>query len=208
MIEQINFDLSLSRNQYKSLAAIRDWKGAYWGTPPNTSINAIKDEIRRQLVLNQSKCAYCGITFKGRGDKQIEHIAAKSDARPVRHPEFTFTLKNLVLACPSCNGFSNKSTQETISVKHKLYSKCEFLIVHPYFDNPSDHFSWVINRTEIIIKVKNNSPKGRASIAMFDLNSSGMTELRAGQYKLEQSRIKYPLPQKFLNLLNLTLRKR
>jgi len=207
MIEQINFDLTLSRSQYESLAAIRDWKGVYWKTPPNSDIDSIKDEIRRQLVLKQSKCAYCGITFKGRGDRQIEHIAAKSDARPVRHPEFTFTLKNLVLACPSCNGFSNKGAKETISVKHKLYSKCEFLIVHPYFDNPSDHFSWVVNRTEIIIKVKNDSSKGRASIAMFDLDSSGMTELRAGQYKLEQSKQRFPLSQRFLNLLNSTLNK-
>lgn len=208
MIEKLHFNLTLSKDQYKALIAIKDWKGEYWTYPPNDDIKAIKEEIRRQLDSHQSKCAYCGITFKGKGDKQIEHIAAKSDKRPLRHPEFTFTLKNLVLACPSCNGFSNKGTKETISNKYKLYSKCEFLIVHPYFDDPKEHFDWQINRTNIIIKVKNDSPKARASIKMFGLDSSGMTELRAGQYKLSASKRRNRLTPRLDSLLNLFLNRR
>lgn len=207
MIEQLKFNLSLSIEQYKSLSAIKAWEGKHWSTPPNEDIVLIKAEIRRQLLANQGKCAYCGLVFKNDGDKQIEHIAAKSDKRPKRHPEFTFTLKNLVLACPACNCSTNKGTQETISVKHRLYSKCDFLIIHPYFDNPDDHYDWVRGRTQITIQVKNNSPKALASIKMFDLNSSGMTELRAGQYLIEKNKKKYPLSKRLNDMLQKALGK-
>ncbi len=201
MIEKLNFNLTLTKDEYLSLIAIKNWRGKDWSDPPNNDIKNIKSEIRRQLDLNQVKCAYCGLKFKDKGDSQIEHIAAKSDAKPTRHPEFTFTLKNLVLACVSCNGFSKKSAQETIANKHQTYSKCTFTIVHPYFDNPDDHYDWVIDLTAVIIQVNNGSLKGAESIRMFGLDSSEMTELRAGQKLLEDLKREMPLSFSKENLL-------
>ena len=202
MIEKLNFNLTLTKDEYLSLIAIKAWQGKYWRFPPNNDIENIISKIRSQLDNNQSKCAYCGIKFKDKGDSQVEHIAAKSDTRPPRHPEFTFTLKNLVLACVSCNGFSKKSTQETIANKHKTYSKCTFTIVHPYFDNPDDHYDWVIDLTAVVIQVKNGSPKGAESIRMFGLDSPEMTELRAGQKLLEDLKREMPLSFNNEDLLN------
>lgn len=174
MIQQIAFALRLAPDEYRRLLAKRPWEGKW----DDDGIADIKGKIKQQLTASQHNCAYCGLPFKGSKDKQIEHIAPKAK---FRQPQFTFTLKNLVLSCGYCNNLIVKGTRHTIIPPvHRVYSKCKFYIVHPYFDNPTYHYSWADWGTSVLIQVKNDSGKARNSIRMFELASLEMSELRAG----------------------------
>lgn len=199
MIKQIPFVLKLTILEHRQLAAIRPWNNKW----DDIRIANIKLKIRTQLKNNQSVCAYCGLPFKGPKDKQIEHIAPKAK---FRQPQFTFTLLNLVLSCGYCNDLIVKGTKPTVKVPaHKLYKKCNFLIVHPYFDNPDIHYEWTDNADEILIQVKDDSEKGRNSIKMFDLDSEGMTSLRAAINLLTKRKIEKPINEQDETLVEETL---
>lgn len=132
-----------------------------------------KDELTRQLVVNQSRrCAYCGSRLLGTKHHR-DHIAPKEV-----HPEFTFYPSNLVLACYHCNT-DCKGATDTVNMKQATYDKCGFVIIHPYFDEPSEHIEYVGGIDEILIQVVNGSLKGHATIAMFRLDSTDMTSQRA-----------------------------
>ena len=141
----------------------------------------------------QDACAYCGLPFKGEKDKQIEHIAPKSSKG--RHPYFTFTMLNLVLSCGYCNSLIVKGTKETIKgkVDQKRYRRNEFLIVHPYFDNPEKHYDWVDVENKVLIQAKADSDKGKKSIEMFDLDSIYMSEQRMAFKLMENLKNEKPL---------------
>ena len=172
MIKHIQFNTKLSVSKYRRLVKEKPWLGKW----DEVSLKDIKDDIRAQLVSNQDCCAYCGLPFKGNKDMQIEHIAPKAK---YRYPQFTFTLENLVLSCMYCNDLIVKGTKDTIiAPSSNQYRKCNFSIVHPYFDNPEDHYDWTDNTIEVLIQVKNNSLKAHNSIKMFDLDSQYMSELR------------------------------
>jgi uncharacterized protein (TIGR02646 family) len=176
MIEQLPFILTLSGEHLARLEGKKPWSGSQW---TDDDVTLIKSEIRRQLQGNQDCCAYCGLPFKGSKDMQIEHIAAKAF---YRHPRFTFTLQNLVLSCGYCNNLVVKGTKQTIELPAAInYEDCTFLLVHPYFDNPDEHYEWIEddNNEKVLIQIRNESPKARFSIEMFDLASSGMSLSRA-----------------------------
>lgn len=176
MIEQLPFTLSLTDAQHARLEGKKPWSGNQW---KDNDVTLIKTEIRNQLHDNQDCCAYCGLPFKGSKDMQIEHVAPKAG---YRQPQFTFTLQNLVLSCGYCNNLIVKGAKPTVAIPAALnYENCTFLLVHPYFDNPDEHYEWLedVYNEPVLIQVRNESPKAIFSIAMFDLTSSGMTELRA-----------------------------
>jgi uncharacterized protein (TIGR02646 family) len=199
MINRAVYNLKLTRAELKQLAVIRPWEGKHWEKPPNPQIKAIKAKIRQQLEDVQKVCGYCGLKLGGTSGSEIEHIAPKAF---YRNPEFTFTLKNLTLACNSCNSSKKKGTKQTIDKKHKIYFRCTFLIVHPYFDDPISHFEWTDNDIELLIQVRNNSPKGFKSIEMFGLDTPIMSELRAGQVRHEERKALRPLTDPDGQLLN------
>lgn len=205
MIKQAIYNLSLTRNEFKELNSIKEWTGHKWDTPPNENIKNIITKIRGQLEDCQTVCSYCGLELNGTSKGEIEHIAAK--ATGFRHPEFTFTLKNLTLACHWCNTSEKKGTKETISKKHKLYSRCEFKIVHPYFDNPDNHYDWVDNHIEILIQVKNNCPKAITSIDMFGLDDPKMNEHRAKEVRYDEIKRKFILSKENNDLVESVIKK-
>lgn len=177
MIEQLPFKLTLTDDHNNVLLAKKPWDGVQWND--NDFKNEIKPLLRQILDDNQEVCAYCGLPFKGDKDKQIEHIAAKAS---YRYPQFTFELQNLVLSCGYCNSLIVKGAKNTLA--HPVssnYQDCVFLLVHPYFDNPNDHYDWIEDEEndQIIIQVKDDSEKAHFSIEMFDLASQGMSELRS-----------------------------
>jgi len=190
MINQAVYNLSLTKQEFQQLAAIRPWQGSYWDTTPNPNIEAIKTKIRNQLEEVQNVCSYCGLKLGGTSNGEIEHIAPK---RQSKNPEFTFTLKNLTLACHLCNFSEKKGQNETISNKTKTYKKCDFLLVHPYFDDPNTHYEWTDNVVELLIQVRDNSPKGLFSINMFGLATPTMNELRAAQVRYAELKAARPL---------------
>jgi uncharacterized protein (TIGR02646 family) len=181
MIKQIINNLNLTTDESSQLDAIKPWKGDHWKSPPNENISAIKQKIRRQLEANQTVCSYCGLKLGETSNGEIEHIAPKS-----KHPEFTFALDNLTFACHLCNSSKKKGKRETISVKRATYEQCDFLLVHPYFDDPNQHYEWTDNQIEILIQVKDKSPKGSFSIKMFGLNTTAMTEARSKQVMFDK----------------------
>ena len=189
MITQLTFVLHLTITEYRQLSTHKPWNGK-WSSVDDLIVN-IKTKIRGQLVASQNCCAYCGLPFKGSKDKQIEHIAPKAN---YRQPEFTFTLKNLVLSCVYCNNLIVKGSKETIELPaHRSYKKCKFLIVHPYFDDPDEHYDWTDQDDKILIQVKNDSAQGRASIKMFDLDSEGMSMMRAALSSLSKLKTERPV---------------
>ncbi len=182
--------MNLSRDELRTLVALKEWKGSMWDTDATDEIKSIKSKIRRQLENGQTTCAYCGLKLNGTSKGEIEHIAPKAS---FRYPQFTFTLLNMVLACHFCNGFDKKGTNDTISKTHKLYRKCEFSIVHPYFDNPDDHFEWDDKNTTILISVKNNSERALNTLKIFKLDTTVMNELRAQQVRFDELKRQYQL---------------
>lgn len=148
------------------------YKGEYWEIKTDVMKN-LKSSIRSQLEqFQKSRCAYCGFEYIAVAYTNIEHIAPKS-----KYPQFMFEPYNLVAACPLCNGFGKKGTKDTISKVKSKYNECEFIIVHPYYDNPSDHYKYITDEEGIIIQPITN--KAKKSIEIFKLNESKMIEMRA-----------------------------
>lgn len=184
MITQIEFSLTLTEPEHVSVNSLLPWRGDYLDHPPNEEIAIIKNRIREQLTATQTKCSYCGLKLYGTSKGEIEHIAPK--ATSFRHPEFTFTLQNLTFACHWCNTSEKKGTKDTIKVKNAVYTDCEFNLVHPYLDDPEEHYEWTDNRLELLIQIRNNSAKAKFSIEMFKLDTLEMNEHRAKQIRYEE----------------------
>ena len=101
--------------------------------------DSIKKNIRTHLRNKQDNvCCYCRRSFEfGPLTVDIEHIVHKDE-----HPGFGFFPYNLALSCRRCN--SIKGTKEVlINSKQKTYPKASdaFQIVHPYYDNYSNHIT-------------------------------------------------------------------
>jgi uncharacterized protein (TIGR02646 family) len=185
MIQQLPFVLHLT--EHRRLVAKKPWKKKW----DDDDIADIKAKIRTQLIASQNCCAYCGLPFKGTKDKQIEHIAPKAK---FRQPQFTFTLQNLVLSCVYCNTLIVKGSKPTVELPaNRSYKKCNFLIVHPYFDDPDIYFEWTDAGDKILVQVRNNESKGRESIKMFELDSEGMSEMRAAISNIAKMKIAKPI---------------
>lgn len=178
MIQQINRRINLTEEQEGYINSLRPFTPETWNSQTN-DMQLLKRSIRSQLdTIQTNKCAYCVLELKETSEDEIEHIAPKGRLRnnnPL-YPEFTFEKENLVLACHRCN-CSRKKTFNTIEVYNQSYHLCTFRIVHPYYDDPTLHFSWVENLTEIIII--GLTPKGRESIRLFGLDTEQQSTARA-----------------------------
>ena len=171
------FRLSASQKQYiESIKTNGTLVGDEWAKKKNDmQMISLKEDIRRKLrLIQKGDCAYCGNKYHATSEDHIEHIAPKASNR---HPEFMFEEHNLVLSCQYCNGFIKKGTKNTVSSKSRLYKKCLFNIVHPYFDKPEDHYEYIDNSTKVLIAHK--TPQGKASIKMFKLDEKQQSVERA-----------------------------
>lgn len=205
MITQIPKAPTISKKLVNDINTLIPFNGSQWSSKDNSikfKVDAFKVSLKAKLIKTQkNKCAYCGLTLEETSRIEIEHIAPKGGASRIKHPEFMFTINNLVLSCNFCNSPSKKGFKETIDVKDADYNKCTFKIVHPYFDDPTQHYSWVEN--DFAILIQGNSPKGIRSIAMFQLDSSAQSIARAKQVIFENyskaSKNDVKLVQKIIN---------
>lgn len=141
-----------------------------------------KDELTTDLLQKQSRrCAYCCDRLKGEQPHR-DHIAPKGINL---HPEFTFEVRNLVLACYYCNS-ERKGEIDTVSVKSPQYADCQFTIVHPILDDPAEHLQFVGHREDILIQAVNGSVKGQATIVLFDLASADRSKQRVKDALVDQ----------------------
>jgi uncharacterized protein (TIGR02646 family) len=158
--------------------SFKPFVGGIWDRK-ELSIEIFKRLLKKELLIAQNNCcAYCGLPLGETGKTEVEHLAPKGGPIRPKHVEFTFELDNLYLSCNLCNSPLKKGMKETIVNKDpNAYSNCEFKIVHPRYDTPSDHYSWVVGIEKVLIK--SNSNKGSESIKMFCLDSSPHSEARA-----------------------------
>lgn len=192
----IEFQLSAEQETHLNSIPDND-KPTEWDRN-NNIMNGIKKSITDQLNITQNgKCCYCGLSLWETSRGEIEHIAPKR-GRPTPYPEFTFTKKNLALACEYCNGSSKKGQKNIISRYNVSYDNCEFKLVHPYFDDPNLHYEWVNNKTKI--QIRSQTLKGKYSIMLFELDQPQMAIARGKQYVYERTVAKLEREQKYINL--------
>lgn len=201
-IKQYSFRIRYNRKHLSFIRHLKPLLGVYWdkslkgaGKDYGSGVkrNELKSHIRKELKDNQGDyCAFCGLNLKTRV-AQIEHIAPKGVGL---YPEFMFEPKNLILACSLCNGFDKKKNYNTIIVYNKVYNKCEFKIIHPYFDNPDDHYEYIKDpdtNLNVIIRPKVvhgiESLKAINSIDLFDLKSPDMVSARAEEILINQTKL-------------------
>ncbi|RPF47681.1 uncharacterized protein (TIGR02646 family) [Hydrogenoanaerobacterium saccharovorans] len=164
-----NVDLT-TYNEF--IESLKPHAGSTWDNKTE-KMKTLKRYISSMLERFQKRrCAYCGLEYTATGYTNIEHIAPKN-----KYPQFMFESKNLVAACPRCNGFEKKGTLDTVEFLSAIYDECTFIIVHPYFDNPEDHFEFINGESGIIIRHK--TTKGAKSIEIFKLDDTWMLEQRA-----------------------------
>lgn len=154
-----------------------------WGDQKR--ITLLKAEIKNCLQeLQGDFCAYCGMPFYVTSSTQIEHIAPKGNGR---YPQFMFNESNLVHACSLCNGFEKKEAEnnfDTISVLNAVYELCVFNIVHPYLDDPDDHFEFTQAGNRVLIT--HRTAKGQRSINVFQLDGEALTTERGKMIMVAQ----------------------
>lgn len=200
LISKIKNTIVYSADEVKYINSLKPFEGKKWDKSDD-KMKSLKDSIRKQLKLNQNgKCAYCGLTLERTSNSEIEHIAPKGKLRngKVLYPEFMFTEKNLAFACHYCNSILKKGTFDTIDSKNNDYDKCTFKIVHPYFDNPDEHYSWVHVKDGILIKAK--SLKATISIELFKLDTIEQSEARAEECSIGY--MKKQLPEYYSKLID------
>lgn len=168
MLNQLNKVIRYSNANKKILRKLRPFPGGTWD---HKDAGLLKDRIRALLKYYQNnKCAYCSQPLDVTSGSEIEHIAPKGGPKQPKHTEFTFTPLNLVLSCHLCNSPIKKGRKDTIIVKDINYKKCIFNIVHPYFDNPKNHFEITHNNDFTGIVFKPLTDKAKISTRIFKLN--------------------------------------
>lgn len=108
----------------------------------------------------QNCCEYCKVFIPDTFD--IEHIIPLTQGG-------TNELDNLAISCGGCN--NRKGTK--ISAIDPVTTS-EVRLFHPRSDIWQQHFRWNEDFTEII----GISPTGRATVALLQLNRSGVIQLR------------------------------
>jgi hypothetical protein len=172
-----------------------EWKGKLPGKRRGSrkKRDALKKKILSSLLeLQGDNCCFCGLPFFETSLPQVEHIAPKSKSL---HKEFIFTEENLALACSLCNGFSKKGTIDTVTKKKRVYKRCQFSIVHPYYNNPKRHYDFKFADNNVLISYKTR--RGEITGGIFDLHGSRQSIARGGVFMREELRI--PAMEELLN---------
>ncbi|EGQ8531573.1 hypothetical protein GN712_18185 [Vibrio cholerae] len=192
MIKQLSARPVIPSRIKRRLKALRPLLGGEWELKTDKSksiksdIEEFKAILKAQLrIIQNGKCAYCGLTLGETSRDEIEHFAPKGGRKRPKHLEYTFEVINLVLACNLCNSPEKKGTYDTIVQGKKVldYRRCKFRIVHPYLDDHSLHYSWANGINSILIQ--GISPEGKESIRLFKLDSTIHSEARAKEKILE-----------------------
>ena len=177
MINKLRSMPVISQEILTRIALLSPLVGGEWDIINNIYINNFKSSLKVQLLsIQDNKCAYCGLPFGETGKTEIEHFAPKGGVVRPKHPEFAFTIENLVLACNLCNSPVKKGIFDTIEIKDPIYRNCTFKIVHPHLDDHSLHYEWPAGADSVLIR--GISDQGRESIRLFKLDSIHHTEAR------------------------------
>ncbi len=155
-------------------------------------IRRFKDDLTALLKIEQQRrCAYC-MTYLHEDHPARDHIAPKR-----MYPAWTFRPDNLVLACYACNT-DRKGEYDPIVVRHSKYRRCQFKIVHPYFDRPDSHLDYRGGGAKRGILISGITAKGAETMRVFDLMSPERAKERAADAIFAD--VPNRLQQRFLDL--------
>lgn len=158
------------------LEGLKPHKAEQWDIKTNR-MKAYKASLLEQLLkIQNNRCVYCG-TGLMRQLVDREHFAHKDQKGG--WPEFMFLTENLFAACGYCNRML-KGTKAMIKLYNENYKKCEFHLVHPYFDTPSKEIAFVKKGGSDAIFVERITDKGKNTITFFGLDSAAAIARRAG----------------------------
>lgn len=144
----------------------------------------VVDDIKAKLIVIQGPyCIYCGLHSDHCGNLQREHIAPKGKKH---YPAFVFEPLNLCLACNRCN-CELKRDKNVASGDKANYMNNTFSIVHPYFDDITEHLDVGVTNGKCLVKTKNKSTKGAETIRIFELASLAMTNKRSGLLMVQEN---------------------
>lgn len=128
-------------------------------------LTPIRLRIKHHYLGEQKHhCCYCQqqiyVTHGRAWD--LEHVLTRT-----QHPEFVFEPKNLIVACIDCNGAKGEKSVLAPGVATPPYpnSSAAFLIIHPHFDNYSDHID-LLNGYGFVPRTL----KGTATISVCELH--------------------------------------
>jgi uncharacterized protein (TIGR02646 family) len=203
MISQITNTYQLQPAQIAFLRSLVPFQPGSWD---RHDVEDIKGEIHNQLLgIQGSNCCYCGLKVNEGGRAEIDHIAKKGGPKRPAYVEFIFTPRNLAIACQYCNSSSKKGQDDVLSyVDLTNYENCTFKIVHPYFDNPQQHYSWSKGKYRILISAM--TTEAVYSIGLFELASEAHTLARAKQVMFETNFARYKrylaIKQRVLGILS------
>jgi uncharacterized protein (TIGR02646 family) len=127
------------------------------------------DDIKNELkTIFNNKCAYCESSISVVSYGEIEHFAPKS-----QYPQLCFEWSNLLLSCSICNNKKHNGT------KFPLDSQGQPLLIQPIIENPNLFLHFVYNPLSEIAEIEaiNGNPKGKETIKIFGLNSTGRISL-------------------------------
>jgi uncharacterized protein (TIGR02646 family) len=150
---------------------------AEWNS--NAATIAFRIELTNWMMKSQDGyCAYCSLSVgeRGRRSSAVEHFVAKGGR--YGEPQWTFELKNLVLACEFCNSKLKKNTNTVIRPAPYCYDQAAFTLFHPYIDRLQEHIAggYPGGCTDPK-KVKGVSDAGKATVKLFKLKSADLRHL-------------------------------
>lgn len=166
--------ISISRGSSRFIRALkRLHKGSFTQKSWGSIRNSVKNEISSKLFANQGfKCVYCERYLIGLAP-EIDHFAHKGD-----YPQFSFTAVNLFYSCKECNSAGRKGRNSTINVLNARYDNCTFLIVHPYYHDPTIEI--IYTDTDRIYFDRDKSTKiGNDTIDFFNWEDLKYTTIRS-----------------------------
>ncbi|MEM7333898.1 MAG: hypothetical protein AAF490_17555 [Chloroflexota bacterium] len=189
-----------AKRYHNNQASIRDWlrfkiKRDRWKIPK------FEDEyINGSLAKTfKNKCAFCESIigpeestlafyrpFKNSVDDRSLTALQKG---AIYYRWLNWEWANLYLACKKCEEFRQRQFPIEGSVAPiglfevaKLNEYEKPLLLDPCFDQPEKHFSYHINKNQILIVEKNNSKRSRKTIEVFGLNRRSLASARYQEY--------------------------
>lgn len=133
---------------------------------------------------------------------QVVTVRRKGRQKDQPHPGYfwlAYDWKNLFLACRKCNSPNkDKETGKTYGKGTRFPVKARFwacgpqeisnerpLFIHPFFQDPADHFEFIPTTGEVVGK----TDEGKACIELLNLNREGLVRLRIEVYRNVAARI-------------------
>lgn len=153
----------------------------------------LKAKIKRNLRKNQQNyCYYCGIDFSFLRNEDInshiDHFYPKG--APHRFYErFVLETMNLVLSCSICNGLGMKGENDYGINHYASISRVGSTIIHPYFDDITEHFK-INEESGVIDFINKDKTKAELTEKIFKLNKKAQIRARLGDILVEQKEIK------------------